>query len=175
MADEKGLVIVFTGDGKGKTTAALGIALRALGRGQRTLVLQFMKGRDRSGEQLLEESGISLITVRAFGAGFFRKGDDPTAHMKAATEGWRAAKEELASGTADILVLDEISHAVNSGLIPKEPVIEALRGRRDRLHVVLTGRNMPRDLANMADILTNMDEIRHTYHTGKGAVEGIDY
>ena len=171
----KGRILIFTGDGKGKTTAALGIALRALGRGQRTAVFQFMKGCDRSGEQMLDRNAIPFIEVHAFGAGFFMKGDDPAPHLKAAEEGWRTAKKELASGRADIVVLDEISHAVNHGLIPAEQIVRSLRERRSGLHVVLTGRNMPRDLIDVADMVTDMKEVRHPYRTGRGPVEGIDH
>lgn len=175
MVDEKGLIIAFTGDGKGKTTAALGIALRALGRGRKTLFLQFMKGRERSGEQMIDRAGISLVEVHAFGAGFFKEGDDPAPHRKAAEEGWRAAEEGLGSGSTDIVVLDEISHAINFGLLSLESVIQAIRGRRSALHVVLTGRNMPPDLIDTADIVTEMKEIRHPYHTGRHPAAGIDY
>ncbi len=175
MVDKEGLIIVFTGDGKGKTTAALGVALRALGRGQRTAIFQFIKGRERSGEQMLDRNATPLIEVHAFGAGFFREGDDPAPHREAAEKGWRAAEKELASGSADVVVLDEISHAINLGLIPLEPFLRSLRNRKDGLHVVLTGRNMPRELIDVADMVTDMKEIRHPYQTGKGPVEGIDY
>jgi len=175
MGDKEGLIIVFTGERKGKTTAALGIALRALGRGQRTAIFQFMKGQGRSGEQMLDGNTVPLIEVHAFGAGFLRDGDDPAPHRKAAEEGWRAAEEELSSGSANIVVLDEISHAVNNSLIPAEQIVRSLRERRSGLHVVLTGRNMPRDLIDVADMVTDMKEIRHAYSSGKGAVEGIDY
>ncbi len=175
MVDQEGLVIIFTGDGKGKTSAALGIALRALGRGQRTAIFQFMKDCGRSGEQMLDRKAIPLIEVHAFGAGFFMEGGDPAPHRKAAEEAWRAAEKELASGSADIVVLDEISHAVNHGLISAEQIVRSLSSRRSGLHVVLTGRSMPRDLIDVADMITDMKEIRHPYHTGRGPVEGIDY
>ncbi len=175
MTDQKGLIVVFTGNGKGKTTAALGVALRALGRGYKTLFLQFMKGGEKSGEQLLDGTGISLIEVHAFGAGFFRKGDDPAPHLKAAGEGWRIAEKELATGAAHILVLDEISHAINFGLLPAEEVTRAIGNKREGLHLVLTGRDMPAELIDMADIVSEIKEIRHAYHRGMGAVKGIDY
>jgi cob(I)alamin adenosyltransferase len=124
---------------------------------------------------MLDRNAIPFIEVHAFGAGFFMKGDDPAPHRKAAEEAWRAAEEELFSGSADVVVLDEISHAVNHGLIPPGPVVRSLKNRRSGLHVVLTGRNMPRDLIEVADMVTDMKEVRHPYHTGRGPVEGIDY
>jgi len=175
MAQDKGLIIVFTGDGKGKTTAALGIALRASGHGKRTLFLQFLKGQERSGEQLLDKAAAPFIEVRAFGAGFLKKGDDPAPHRKVAEEGWGWAGKELVSGDADILVLDEISHIVNFGLLPIGKVTEAIRNKRKALHVVLTGRNMPGQLIDLADIVTEMKEVRHSYHTGTKAAPGIDF
>lgn len=175
MAQNRGLVIVFTGDGKGKTTAALGIALRAQGRGMKTLFLQFMKGQERSGEQLLDKMTAPLIEVHAFGCGFLRKDDDLAPHRKAAEEGWSHAEKELSSGNADILVLDEISHAINFGLLPIGKVEGDIRNRRGKLHLVLTGRNMPQALVDLADIVTEMKEVRHVYHNGLNAVEGIDF
>jgi len=169
MIDEKGLIIVFTGDGKGKTTAALGIALRAMGRGNRTVFLQFMKGREKSGEQLLDRTGISLVEVRAIGAGFFKKGDDPAPHRKSRRGGLVHRRKGTRLRHRRYLVLDEISHAVNSGLLSAETVTRAIRNKRAGLHLVLTGRNMPGDLIDIADMVTEMKEIRHPT-TGAGAL-----
>lgn len=170
---QDGLVIVFTGPGKGKTTAALGIALRASGYGRRTIIIQFLKGKESSGEQLVRD--LPLIEVHAFGAGFFKPGDDPGPQKKAAAEGWKMAEDIILSGNADILVLDEISHAVNYGLLPAETVLAAVRRRKPGLHVILTGRDMPDVLVKTADIATEMKEIRHMYQQGLPAVKGIDY
>lgn len=173
MTDKKGLIIVFTGTGKGKTTAALGIALRAAGHGKRTVIVQFLKGAERSGEQSLGD--IPLIEVHAFGAGFFRPGDDPRPQKDAAAKGWKMAEDIILSGKADILVLDEISHAINFGLLPQPVVLETLNRRKEGLHIVLTGRDMPQDLIKIADIATEMNELRHVYRSGQPAVEGIDF
>lgn len=173
MADKKGLVIVFTGEGKGKTTAALGIALRAAGHGKRTVIVQFLKGTQRSGEQSLQN--IPLIEIYAFGAGFFRQGDDPGPQKDAAAKGWKKARDIILSGKADILVLDEISHAVNLGLLPRSVVLDALDHRKAGLHIVLTGRSMPQEFIDISDIATEMKELRHIFQTGQPAVEGIDY
>ncbi len=170
---ENGLIVVFTGHGKGKTTAALGIALRAMGHGQKTEIVQFMKGKERSGEQLLKN--VPLIEVHAFGTGFFEPGDDPQPHVEAAEKGWKKAESIILSGSADILVLDEISHAINFGFLPSVVVLETIRRKRPGLHIVLTGRDMPPDLMEIADIATEMKEIRHIYQSGQPAVKGIDY
>lgn len=173
MTRQDGLIIIFTGPGKGKTTAALGIALRAAGHGQRTVVIQFLKGGERSGEQLVRN--VPLIEVHAFGTGFFKPGDDPGPHIEAAEKGWRMAEGIILSGSADILVLDEISHAINFGFLPTAVVSEAIHRRKPGLHIVLTGRDMPPDLMEIADIATGMKEIRHIYQSGQPAVKGIDY
>lgn len=175
MDEKRGIIIVFTGDGKGKTTAALGISLRAQGRKKRTLFLQFMKGKEESGEQLLDGSNAPLIEIRAFGAGFLKKGGDREPHRKAVEEGWERAARELSDGGCDILVLDEISHVINLGLLSVEEVVKTICERRQGLHLVLTGRSMPQALIDLADTVTEMKEIRHAFHAGTAAIGGIDY
>ena len=173
MPEQHGLIIVFTGTGKGKTSAALGIALRAAGHGQKTAIIQFLKGGQRSGEQLV--GNVPLVEVHAFGPGFFKPGDDPEPHKSAAEKGWRMAQDIILSGGAHVLVLDEISHAINFGFLPSTVVLETIRRKKPGLHIILTGRNMPPDLMKIADIATEMKEIRHIYQTGHPAVKGIDY
>lgn len=173
MTDGKGLIIVYTGPGKGKTTAALGIGLRAAGHGLSTVVVQFLKGPEMSGEQLVRN--FPLIEIHAFGAGFYKQGDDPQPHRDAAAKGWKAAESVILSGAVDILVLDEISHAVNYGFLPREVVLSAIRRKKPGLHIVLTGRNMPDDLIGIADIATEMKEVHHIYTSGQPAVKGIDF
>ncbi len=173
MTGKNGLVIAFTGTGKGKTTAALGIALRAMGHGRKTVIVQFLKGAEKSGEQFLRS--LPLIEVHAFGAGFFRPGNDPEPHNQAVKKCWEIAGNIISSGKADILVLDEISHAINLGFLPLKTVIETIGHRKNGPHIVLTGRDMPRELLDIADIVTEMKEIRHVYHSGHPAVEGIDF
>ncbi len=173
MTEKNGLIIVFTGPGKGKTTAALGIALRAVGHGLRTAIVQFMKGKESSGEQRVR--GIPLIDVHAFGAGFFRPGDDPQPQKEAAEKGWKTAENMILSGGTDILVLDEVSHAINLGFLPQSLILETLRRRKKGLHIILTGRDMPQDLIEIAHIATEMKELRHIYTSGQPAVKGIDY
>jgi cob(I)alamin adenosyltransferase len=173
MTAKNGLIIVFTGPGKGKTSAALGIALRASGHAKRTVVIQFLKSQDMSGEQLVRN--MPLIEVHAFGFGFFKQGDDPEPHREAAAKGWKMAEDIILSGGADILVLDEISHAINFNFLPQELIVNALKQKVQGLHVVLTGRNMPQELLEIADIATEMKEIRHIFQDGEPAVKGIDY
>lgn len=172
MNASKGLIIVFTGDGKGKTSAALGIAMRAAGHHKKTVIIQFLKTGRRSGEQMVE---IPLIEMHACGSGFFREGDDARPHREAAEQGWEMARNLIFSGSADIVVLDEISHAVNFGFLSKSMVIETLKQKNETIHIVLTGRDMPREIIDSADMVTEMKEIRHPYQLGKPAVEGIDY
>ncbi|MBP1748335.1 MAG: cob(I)alamin adenosyltransferase [Deltaproteobacteria bacterium] len=173
MIRENGLIIVFTGPGKGKTTAALGIALRAMGHGQKTVILQFLKSAGSSGEQFVRN--VPLIEVHTFGAGFFKPGDDPEPHREAAAKGWKMAEDIILSAHADILVLDEISHAINFGFLSSTTVLETIRRKKPGLNIVLTGRNMPHDFIEMADIATEMKEVRHIYPSGQTAVKGIDF
>lgn len=173
MAGKDGLVIVFTGPGKGKTSAALGIALRASGHGKKTVIVQFLKGSEVSGEQILKD--VPLVEVHAFGAGFFKPGDDPGPQKEVAEEGWKKAEAIILSGKADIVVLDEVSHAIKLGFLSLEAVLRAVHDKKPGLHLILTGRNMPDELLDIADIATEMKEVRHIYNTGQAAVKGIDY
>ena len=173
MTEKNGLIIAFTGPGKGKTTAALGIALRAAGHGKKTVIVQFLKENQKSGEQLLRD--VPLIEIHAFGAGFFRPGDDPQPQKEAAEKGWKTAENMILSGGTDILVLDEVSHAINLGFLPQSLILETLRRRKKGLHIILTGRDMPQDLIEIAHIATEMKELRHIYTSGQPAVKGIDY
>ncbi|MHB8110270.1 MAG: cob(I)yrinic acid a,c-diamide adenosyltransferase [Syntrophorhabdaceae bacterium] len=172
MGTSQGLIIVFTGDGKGKTSAALGIALRAAGHRKRSVIVQFLKEGLRSGEQVLE---CPFIEVRASGAGFFTQGSDPEPHKRAAENGLKIARNLMTSGSVDIVVLDEISHAVNFGFLSTTTIVDTLKQKKDALHVILTGRNMPREITDIAHVVTEMKEIRHPYQSGNAAVEGIDF
>jgi cob(I)alamin adenosyltransferase len=173
--NRKGVVILFTGDGKGKTTAALGCALRAAGRGMKTLIIQFMKDRGASGEHLLSSPLSTLIEVHPFGAGFLRPGDDPGPHRKVVREAWEKMKGLLRDDRFDLLVLDELAYVLHAGLLPEKTVIGFLEGRGASPHVIITGRSAPQSLIDRADIVTEMREVKHPYRRGLPPIPGIDY
>jgi cob(I)alamin adenosyltransferase len=175
MSEKKGLIIAYTGDGKGKTTAALGAALRAASRGMKTLMVQFLKEKTTSAEQDMPSSLTEYITIYPCGKGFVFDGDDISPHKEAAEAGWRYMEEELKSDRYDILILDEIAAALNLHLLPKESIITFLMEKTDGLHIILTGRAMPAELIEISDTATEMKEIKHAYHKGIDAAPGIDY
>jgi cob(I)alamin adenosyltransferase len=176
-AKRRGLVIVHTGPGKGKTTAALGLAMRAVGSGLRVLMVQFIKGSWHYGElDAAEMLGPDKLTIRPMGRGFVKLGGeiDPE-DKKAAEEAWTFAREKLFSGEYDMIVLDEINYAINYGLLPVGPVVEALKRKPERVHVVLTGRSAPAEIVEVADTVTEMREVKHAYQKGIEAQRGIEY
>lgn len=176
MSDPKGLVIVFTGNGKGKTTSALGMALRAWGQGLKILVLQFIKGGAVYGE-LMACRKMPGFEIRAMGEGFIRNSreDQMDAHRRAAREALNAAREEIAGGRWDMLILDEINYAVGFGLVTGEEVLELIKLKPPALHLVLTGRNAPAGVIEAADLVTEMKEIKHPYAKGVKAQKGVEF
>ena len=179
MNDSKrrGLIIVHTGPGKGKTTAALGLAMRAVGSGLRVLMVQFIKGSWHYGElDAAEMLGKDKLTIRPMGRGFVKLGGeiDPE-DQKAAEEAWAFCREKLFSGEYDMIILDEINYAINYGLLPVGPVVEALKQKPEMVHVVLTGRSAPAEIIEVADTVTEMREVKHAYQKGIEAQRGIEY
>jgi cob(I)alamin adenosyltransferase len=175
MSERKGLIIAYTGDGKGKTTAALGAALRAASRGMKTFMIQFLKEKGASAEQDIPPSISDHITIYPCGKGFIFDGDDITPHKEAAEAGWRFMEEELTRKKYDILILDEIAAALNLRLLSAESIKTFLTRKDGVLHVILTGRDMPKELIEIANTVTEMKEIKHAYQKGIDAVPGIDY
>lgn len=176
---KQGLVIVHTGNGKGKTTAALGLAIRAWGDGFRVLILQFIKGGCTYGELKTIETlkGIDdRIEIDQGGLGFTNKG--PTTkeeHEAAARETLIRAQEEIKSGNWDLIILDEINYAVKYELIREEDMLELLDLRPEELHLVMTGRDACESLIERADLVTEMKEIKHPYQKGIKAQKGIEF
>lgn len=170
----KALVIVNTGNGKGKTTAALGLLLRAWGRGMRVCMLQFIKtttgnyGENRAARKL----GIELVPL---GKGFTWLSKDIEQDKALARRCWAMAKEKLYSGHYDVVILDELTYALNYGWLPIGEVLEALRGRPEGVHVVITGREAPSELVGFADLVTEMREIKHPFKQGVKAQPGIEF
>jgi cob(I)alamin adenosyltransferase len=170
----RGLVVVYTGQGKGKTTAALGIVFRALGRGMRVAVVQFIKGKWKTGERKFAEQ-LAGLTFLVTGEGFTWNSDDLSRDRAAAVAGWGKASQMIASGDHAIVVLDEITYAINYGFLELDDVLAALRARPSHVHVVVTGRNAPDGLCAAADLVTDMTSVKHPFASGVRAQIGLDY
>jgi precorrin-4/cobalt-precorrin-4 C11-methyltransferase len=168
------LVLVYTGHGKGKTTAALGLAFRALGRGMRVAVVQFIKGKWKTGERLFAES-IPGLTFLVMGQGFTWESDDLSRDKRAAEAAWDKSKALIAEGAHPVVILDEITYAIHYGFIPLADVIAAIVARPAGVSVVLTGRNAPEELTAVADVVTEMRATKHPFTKGQKALVGIDF
>ncbi|HOI95018.1 MAG TPA: cob(I)yrinic acid a,c-diamide adenosyltransferase [Syntrophobacter fumaroxidans] len=170
-----GLFIVFTGNGKGKTTAALGMALRAAGHGLSVLILQFLKGSWKYGE-LEALKRFDTVTIRTLGSGFTWTKENLDEDRRLAREGWELASSEIRGGGYDIVILDEINVVLSYGLLSSEEVLGAVSDRPARLHVVATGRNAPDELIGAADLVTEMREVKHPFRDrGVKAQKGIEF
>jgi len=175
-AKRRGLVIVNTGDGKGKTTAALGILRRAWGRGMRVVMVQWIKHQTANWGEIraAKKMGVEVVPM---GAGFtWIPKKDPDTDARLARAAWALAREKILSDQYDIVILDEITYAFNYGWLDLEEVLEVLRQRPPRLHVVLTGRNAPQKLIDFADLVTEMRLVKHPYRDqGIPAQPGIEF
>lgn len=172
-----GLVLVYTGDGKGKTTAAFGLALRAAGRGFRVHVIQFIKGAMETGEIEMIAQALPLITVERVGKGFtWRRDIVPTFedHVAAAREGLARATEAVTHGGYQVVILDEINVTLKKKLLPIEDIVSLLDARPPSLHLVLTGRGAPPEILDRADLVTEMRCVKHPFQKGIAAQLGID-
>jgi cob(I)alamin adenosyltransferase len=173
----KGLLIVNTGDGKGKTTCAIGLVVRAAGQGLNCCMIQFMKSKgDRYGEHVsLERLGVEVHTM---GDGFTWDTNDPAQDVRTSEETWALCVEKLRSGDYDLLVFDELIYVLDYKFLDTEAVLQEIREiRRDQpaLHIVMTGRNAPAALVEEADLVTEMKEIKHPFHVGIYAQQGIEF
>ena len=175
MSDkQRGLVIVYTGKGKGKTTAALGIVFRALGRGLKVAVVQFIKGKWKTGEGSFAEK-LPELTFLIMGRGFTWDSDDISRDKEAARAAWQKASQIIAAGEHTVVVLDELTYVINYDFVSLEEILTALAARPDHVHVIVTGRNAPEELVAMADLVTEMTLIKHPYREqGIGAQPGIE-
>lgn len=177
MPETKGLVIVNTGNGKGKTTAALGMALRAWGQGLKVLVIQFIKGSWKYGELKAAERMGPDFVIRQMGEGFVKhaKGNAKADHQSAAREALAAARQEIMAGNWDMIILDEINYAVKFGLVTVSECLELTGLKSGRLHLVLTGRDVCPEIIDCADLVTEMREIKHHHKAGVKAQKGIEF
>jgi cob(I)alamin adenosyltransferase len=172
---EKGLLIVNTGPGKGKSTAAFGLMLRALGRGFNVGVVQFIKGAWETGEKLALDRFSDQIEWHSMGEGFTWETQDRARDVAAAERAWGKAKELMAREDIRLLILDELNIALRYDYLPLADVVETLRGRRADLHIVVTGRNAKPELIEAADLVTEMTLVKHHFAAGVKAQEGIEF
>ncbi len=172
---EKGLIVVFTGAGKGKSTAAFGMLLRALHHGQRCAVIQFVKGAMPTGEVEAVKRFGAQVEWHRMGHGFHWNTQDREQDRAAAQAAWQKALELMARPELGMLLLDEINVAIRLGQLALEDVLQALRIKPAMLHVVLTGRNAKDELIELADLVTEMKMVKHPYRAGIKAQPGIEY
>ncbi|MCR4429043.1 MAG: cob(I)yrinic acid a,c-diamide adenosyltransferase [Caldiserica bacterium] len=171
----KGLTIVITGDGKGKTTAALGMALRSAGHGMKSLMIQFIKDQE-AGEHLAIKFLSPYLEIIRCGRGFVRKEKgDLKIHKEAAVRGLNLAQEKMESGNYDLIILDEIFPALTLGLISLEEILSLIARKPERTHLILTGRGAPKEVIDLADTVSEIREIKHAFRKGIPAKKGIEF
>jgi cob(I)alamin adenosyltransferase len=169
---ENGYVQIYTGNGKGKTTAAIGLAVRAAGAGLRVCFCQFLKSGNYSEISALAQ--FKQITIRQFGKENFITGIPSESDISEAINGFEEALNMIMSGTFDLVILDEINYAIHLNLIKLQPVIQLIKNKPQQVEIVLTGRNASKELIEIADIVTEMKEIKHYYSKGAIARKGIE-
>jgi len=172
--EKPGLIMVFTGDGKGKTTAAIGQAVRALGHGYRVYSIHFMKGRDY-GEFLALDRMPNLTIVRAGRDDFVCRESPDQVDLDLARDGFARAEKAIQSGEYDLVILDEINVAVDYGLLAAEDLFRVLRNKPPHVSVILTGRGATQELVKMADLVSEILAIKHHYEQGADCLPGIEY
>ena len=170
----RGLLVVYTGDGKGKTTAALGLVARARGRGLSVGVMQFIKGKWKTGERSFFEEldGVEFLVM---GRGFTWESDDLSQDATAARAAWQTCSAWLRDRVHDVVVLDELTFAMNYGFLDEDDVLSGLIGRDPAVDVIVTGRNAPASFVEAADLVSEMQVVKHPYHAGHRARPGVDY
>ncbi len=171
----KGLIAVFTGNGKGKTTASLGLVFRALGHGQRVCVIQFIKGRWKYGE--LETAGkfSDLLDFHVMGRGFTWKSDDLEKDKQVAREAWDFARGVIEENNHSMVILDELTYLPYYKIIEEKKILDVLKDKPREMHVVITGRYASEELMALADLVTEMKEVKHPYQSGVKAQKGFEF
>jgi cob(I)alamin adenosyltransferase len=172
---EKGLIIVHTGPGKGKTTAALGLAFRALGHGMKVGIVQFIKGAIPTGEAALARQLRLPIEMYTMGDGFTWNTQNREQDMATARKTWQQAVTLLRDASFDMVILDELNVVLRYDYLPLAEVLEELQHKRDMLHVVITGRNAREELLDLADLVTEMKVVKHPYKAGIKAQQGVEF
>ncbi len=173
----RGLIMVNTGPGKGKTTAAMGTALRAVGNGMKVLMLQFLKGSWHYGELDAVKAFGDNFVMKQLGRGFVKVGGAETdpEDIRMVEEAWQESRAAIFSGDWDLVILDEINYAISYGMLDPEKVAEALKQKPEMVHIILTGRNAHPKIIQAADTVTEMRQVKHAYEAGILAQRGIEY
>jgi cob(I)alamin adenosyltransferase len=172
---KNGLIIVLTGNGKGKTTAAMGQALRAVGQGLKVLMLQFIKGTWDYGELKSIKKLDPDFKIKTLGKGFIRSKLNDNEAIENINQSWKQAEKEIFSDIYDMVILDEINYVIDFGLLPVDKMLTLLEKKPKRLHIILTGRNAHDKVIERADLVTEMVEIKHHYSKGIKAQKGIEF
>ncbi len=171
---DKGLLVVLTGNGKGKSSSAFGMLARSVGHGLRCGVVQFIKGKWDCGEQKLFENN-SLVEFYVMNTGFTWDTQDRESDIKAAKATWKHAEELLQNDAIDVVILDELTYMLTYGYLDKNVVLKAIENRPADQHVIVTGRNASKELLEIADTVTELQETRHAFNAGVKVQKGIDY
>ena len=172
---EKGLIMVHTGKGKGKSTAAMGLAIRAVGHGMKVGIVQFVKGVWATGERDVLDKFPDQVVIKAMGDGFTWETQDRVRDIKAAESAWSMACEMIADNSYNMVVLDELNIVLRYDYIAISSVIETLKAKPDNLHIIITGRNAKEELIEVADLVTEMTLIKHPFRSGVKAQAGIEF
>ena len=172
---EKGLLIVHTGKGKGKSTAAMGLAVRAIGNGMKVGIVQFVKGVWETGERGVLEKFPDLVTIKAMGQGFSWETQDRQRDIAAAENAWEMSKEMMLDPSFRMIILDELNIPLRYGNLDIDRVVEFLKNKPEDLHVVVTGRNAKEELIEVADLVTEMTMVKHPFRSGVKAQVGIEF
>jgi cob(I)alamin adenosyltransferase len=173
--EERGLIVVHTGKGKGKTTAAMGLVMRCLGHGFRVGIVQFVKGAWETGEREVLRRFPDLVTVKAMGEGFTWETQDRERDIAAARRAWEAGKAMIADPSYKLVLLDELNIVLRYDYLPLDEVIAVLKDKPRDLHVVVTGRNAKDELIDIADLVTDMTQVKHPFRSGVKAQAGIEF
>lgn len=172
----KGIIMLYTGNGKGKTTAALGQVLRAAGHGFKVAIIQFIKNVKNTGEiKAAKKIFADHLEIYPMGTGFTWDAKDMDELRSAAEKGWTLAREKILSGSYSMVILDELTYALNYGLLDQDAVLDFLKQKPEKLHIIITGRDASDKLIALADLVTEMREIKHPYQHGVKARKGIEY
>jgi len=172
---KKGLIIIYTGDGKGKTTAALGQAFRAIGHGMKICIIQFVKEKRQTGEMITAGKFKKLLEVHIKGRGFIYDTKNMEQHLKAGKEAWEFAKKKISSNKYDIIILDELTYLIKYDIVKESEILSAIKDKPEKLHIIITGRDASKDLIKSADLVSEIKNVKHPFQKGVKAQKGIEF